>query len=147
MQPDYTWTSFLKKYEGIYQCASKRWRREQQADRRGRVMDLSLRCNWNFPTGVQFVENKLSYIQSSVKKKITWIQKPSSTIHRLHWFVASHQKRTSPKLILWGFLLRVFPSEGCLGNPLEGLAEVDLFIQEPISSATQAVGASSGGVC
>ena len=35
-------------------------------------MDLGLSGNWNFPI-VQFVENKLSYITSSVEKKKTWI--------------------------------------------------------------------------
>ena len=39
--------------------------------RKSKVVGLSLSCNWNFPTGIQFAENKLSELYSdSCEKKL-----------------------------------------------------------------------------
>lgn len=112
-------------------------------------MDLGLSCNWIFPTGVQSVETKLSYIQLSVKKKKDKLESrhPAALFADYPDLWPLIKKGPALNWTLWEFLWHVFPSESCLGNPLEGLAEVYPFPREPISSGTQAVGASSGGVC
>ena len=114
--------------------------------RRGKVMNLSLSCNWNFPRGVQFRENKLSCIQSMKKSlnpdpqqldypDLCPLTKKGPALNWTLWevFIACFLKW---RLYLW-----------FLGNFLEGLAEVSLFTQKPISSAWQAMEASSVGVC
>lgn len=96
---------------------------------KGQSNGLGLSCNWIFPTGVQSVETKLSYIQSSVKKKKDKLESrhPAAlfTDYPVLWPLI--KKGPAVNWTLWELLWHVFPSEGCLGNPLEGLAEVFPF--------------------